>query len=359
MGGQLGGAAGGHFGAGVEDVAQARHGDAGLLEVGPQLGHAHDGLGHALGKHVEGHELAYAEFASHDQVGAVPEGGGVDEFANQVDAFVRPAGEVLGFEAGADVGGELVVPAAGEAGLQGAGLDGLDAGDGFHQHGLVFCSAGELDIQALAQNGHHGQAQAKVQGQADQHDEGERHAVEQHDGHEEDGEHHVQQHGEGVAGEEAADVFQLAHAGHRVAHAPRLEVGQGQLHEVSEQPRAQFHINAAGGVAEDVAAQGVEQAFEHHDHHEADDQHVQGGQAAVHQDFVHDDLEEQGADQRKELQHEGDEQHFAQQFAVFDEAGDEPGEVELGQLARHAGGRPPGPASAAPPRPAPGCSRGR
>ena len=270
-------------------------------------------------------------------MGAVPEGGCVDELANEVDAFVRPAGEVLGLEAGADVGSELVVPAARKAGLQGAGLDGLDAGDGLDQHGLVFCTAGKLDIEPPAQDGHHGQAQAKVQGQADQHDEGQRHAVEQHDGHEEDGEHHVQQHGEGVAGEEAADVFQLAHAGHRVAHAPRLEVRQGQLHEVSEQPRAQFHINAAGGVAEDVGAQGVEQALEHHNHHQADDQYVQGGQAAVHQDFVHDDLEEQRADQRKELQHEGDEQHFAQQLAVFDEAGDEPGEVELGQLARQAG----------------------
>jgi hypothetical protein len=229
-GGQLGGAAGWHFGAGVQDVAQAGHGDAGLLEVGPQLGHAHDGLGHALGKHVEGDELAHAEFIAHDQVGAVPEGGGVDELANQVDAFVRPAGQVLGLEAGADVGGELVVPAARKAGLQGAGLDGLDAGDGFDQHGLVLCTAGELDVQALAQNGHHGQAQAKVQRQADQHDEGQRHAVEQHDGDEDHREQHVQHHGEGVAGEEAADVLQFAHAGHRVAHAARLEVGQGQLH---------------------------------------------------------------------------------------------------------------------------------
>jgi hypothetical protein len=106
---------------------------------------------------------------------------------------------------------------------------------------------------------------------------------------------------------------------------------------VAEQPRAEFHVDAAGGVAEDVAAQGVEQALEHHDHHQADDEHVERGQAAVHQHLVHHDLEEQRADQREELQHEGDEQHFAQQLAVFDEAGDEPGEVELGQLARQAG----------------------
>ena len=57
----------------------------------------------------------------------------------------------------------------------------------------------------------------------------------------------------------------------------------------------------------------------------------------MHEHFVHHDLEEQGADQCEELQHEGDEQHLAQELAVFDEAGYEPGEVKLGQLARQAG----------------------
>ena len=185
---QLGRAGGRHFGAGVEDVAQARHRDAGLLEVGPQLGHAHDGLRDPAGKHVEGDELADGQLVVHHQMGAVPERGGVDELADEVDALMRHTGQVLRLEAGGDVGGELVVPAAGEGRLQRGGLDGLDAGDGFHQHGLVFCTAGKLDVQPCAQDGHHSQAQAKVERQADQHDQGERHAVEQHDGNEDDGE---------------------------------------------------------------------------------------------------------------------------------------------------------------------------
>ena len=85
-GGQLGGVAGGHLGAGVEDVAQAVHGNAGLLKVGPHLRHAHDGLGHAPGKHVEGHKLPHRQLMVHDQLGAVPERCGIDHLADQVDA---------------------------------------------------------------------------------------------------------------------------------------------------------------------------------------------------------------------------------------------------------------------------------
>ena len=90
-------------------------------------------------------------------------------------------------------------------------------------------------------------------------------------------------------------------------------------------------------MAEDIGAQAVEQALEHHDHHEADHEHIQGGHAAVHQHLVHHDLEEQGTDQRKELEHERNQQHLTQELAVLDEAGDKPGEVELGEVARQAG----------------------
>ncbi len=119
-----------------------------------------------------------------------------------------------------------------------------------------------------------------------------------------------------IAGEEAADVLELAHTGDRVADAPGLEVGQGQLHQVAEQACAEFDVDAVRRVAEDVAAQAVEQRLEARPHdQEADDEHVQRGHAAVHEHLVHDDLEEQRADQREQLQDEGDEQHFAQQAA--------------------------------------------
>jgi hypothetical protein len=57
----------------------------------------------------------------------------------------------------------------------------------------------------------------------------------------------------------------------------------------------------------------------------------------VHQHLVHHHLEEQRADQGEQLQQEADQQHLAQQLAVFDQAGDEPGEVKLGQFTGQAG----------------------
>ncbi len=334
---QLRRAARGHFRARVEDVPQAGHGDAGLLEVRPQLGHAHDGLRHPLGEHVECHELPHGQPAVHHEVGAVPERGGVDELADQADTLVGPGSQVLRLEARADVSRQLVVPATREGGFQRARLHGLDARHGLHQHGLVLRAARELVVEPPAQHGHHGQAQAHVERQADQHDERQRHAVHEHHADEEDGEQHVEHHGERIAREEAADVLQLAHPRHRVPHPPGLEVGQGQLDQVPEEARAQFHVDAARRVAEDVAAQSVEQALEDHHHDQPRDQHVQRGEAPVHQHLVHHDLEEERAHQREQLQHQRDEQHLAQQLAVLDQAGDEPGEIELGEFTRQAG----------------------
>jgi len=62
----------------------------------------------------------------------------------------------------------------------------------------------------------------------------------------------------GVAGEEAADVLEFAHAGDRIADAPGLEVSKRELHEVAEEPCAELDVDAVGGVTEDMAAQAVQ-----------------------------------------------------------------------------------------------------
>jgi len=100
---------------------------------------------------------------------------------------------------------------------------------------------------------------------------------------------------------------------------------------VPEEPGTEFDVNAAGGVAEDVGSKGIEDGLKDHHDHQANDKNVKGGHAFVDQDLVHHHLEEQGGDQGEELQHEADQEHFAQEFSVLDEAGDEPGEVEFGQ----------------------------
>jgi hypothetical protein len=67
-------------------------------------------------------------------------------------------------------------------------------------------------------------------------------------------EQEVEDQRDGVAGEELADVLQLAHARDGVADPARLEVGERQVQQVAEQARAEFDVDAAGGVREDVAA---------------------------------------------------------------------------------------------------------
>ncbi len=243
----------------------------------------------------------------------------------------------VGAKAGGDVGGELVVPAAGHLGFHRHAFDGVDAGDGFGEEGGVFCAAIEFFVQAGAQYRGDGEGDEQVHRQGGQYHQGEPDAVIEHHGDEDHGEEQVQHQGEGVAGEELADVFQLAHAGDGIAGAAGAEVGEGEGEQVAVEPRAQFHVDAAGGVGEDVGAQAGQAHLEQRGGDEADGDDVQGGEAAMHQHLVHDHLEEQGRDQGQELQDEGDQEHFAQQAAVFDDGGDDPGEVGLGHLGGQGG----------------------
>ncbi|MNZ69436.1 hypothetical protein D3C78_877340 [compost metagenome] len=101
---------------------------------------------------------------------------------------------------------------------------------------------------------------------------------------------------------------------------------------MAEQSRTQLDVDAAGRVGEHIAAQAAQGGLEQHDAEQADGDHVQGAEPPVHQHLVHHHLEEQRGEQREDLQHEGHQQHFAEQLAVLDDGRDEPGEVELRQL---------------------------
>ena len=70
------------------------------------------------------------------------------------------------------------------------------------------------------------------------------------------------------------------------------------------------------------------------DDDEADDQHVERGQAAMHQHLVDDDLEEQRRDQGKELQEERGDSTSPSSRRYLSHRLQEPGDVEAaGQLA--------------------------
>ncbi len=95
-----------------------------------------------------------------------------------------------------------------------------------------------------------------------------------------------------------------------------------------EQPRAQFDVDAIGGVREQIGAQATEQRLEQRDRDQAHDDHVERGKPAMHQHLVDDDLEEQRRDQPERLQEQRDDQHLGQDPAVFMHRAHEPADVE-------------------------------
>ena len=104
-----------------------------------------------------------------------------------------------------------------------------------------------------------------------------------------------------------------------------------------KQARAELDVDAVGGVREEISPQDLQNGFENCDREQADDQHVQRAQAAVHENLVDHHLEEQRRDQGEHLQEERGHQHFAQQMPVFVDRPHEPGDVEAAGHLRQSG----------------------
>ena len=108
----------------------------------------------------------------------------------------------------------------------------------------------------------------------------------------------------------------------------RLEIGDRQRQQMPEQPGSQFDVDPIGRVGKQIGAQDPQDRLEQGDRDQADHQHVERAHAAMHEHLVDHDLEEQRRDQRKELEEERGDQHFAQQAAVLMDRAQKPGDVE-------------------------------
>ncbi|MNF91030.1 hypothetical protein D3C84_736170 [compost metagenome] len=150
--------------AGIEDIAQALERDAGLLEVGPQLRQAHDGLRHPTGQHIEGDQLANAEFPFDDQARAEPQGRHGHQLADQRYAFIGQHRQGPGPEAGGHVASQLVIPAAVDLRLHRHRLEGVDAVHGLDQERLVLRAPIETVLQACPQRRRDEQGEQEIEG---------------------------------------------------------------------------------------------------------------------------------------------------------------------------------------------------
>src|SRR5215471_13975478 len=102
---------------------------------------------------------------------------------------------------------------------------------------------------------------------------------------------------------------------------------------MAEQSGAKLDIYAVCGVGKDVGPQNAEDRLEHRYRHETDDEHVERAKAAMHQNLVDDDLEEQRGDQGKELQKERRYHHLGKCVAVLVDRPHKPRNIETaGQI---------------------------
>ncbi len=275
------GAVGG-LGRRVEDVAEAQDRQPRLMEVLPDRGKAQHRRAHAAGHDVEGNELAHGQCAVDDELRANEQDGGGDELADQLHRVARDVAEAEHAEARADVARQLLLPFALDLRLDRHRFERLDAGDALDQQSLVFRAAAEFFVEPAAERRRRARRDADIEGKAADHDPGQQRGIEKHHRQEYEREEQVDDEGQCGAGQEIADVFELAHPRHGIADAPRLEISKRQCQEVAKEARPEFHVDAVGGVREEVGAQRAQDRFEERDRDKRHDQHLERAQAAVH-----------------------------------------------------------------------------
>src|SRR5579883_189050 len=312
----------------VEDVAEPRDREPRLVEILPDLRQPQYRLRDASRQHVEGDELAHAQLAADDETRAEIERQRRDDLADELHRLASPIAERQYLEARLHISGELFFPAPLHLRLDRHGLQRLDAGDAFDEKRLVLRAAVELLIEPAAKDRRHPGGESDIERESPDHDPGEQRRVIEHHRQEHDREEEIDDERQRRAREEIPDVLELPHARHGIAGAACLEIGDGQGHEMTEEPRAELDIDAVGGVREDVSAERAQHGLEHRDGDEPDHQHIERRQAAMHQHLVGDDLEEERRHQREKLEEERGDDDLAKDAAVLVHRLEEPGHVE-------------------------------
>ena len=139
--------------------------------------------------------------------------------------------------------------------------------------------------------------EADLDGQHTQGNGREHQAVEHHHDDIDHREGRIQQGGQGLAGEEAADLFKFGDAGAQFTHRPAIEVAKGQAQQVVDHLRTQAQVNAIGGFGKEEGAQRADDPLHQGDHHQGKAKHLQGVEAALVDHLVNDHLNQQGVGQ--------------------------------------------------------------
>src|SRR5450830_993205 len=317
----------------IENIAQTAHRNADLLKILPQLRQPQYRRSYPLRHHIESDQLADRQLAVNHQFGTEIQSQQGHHFSDQLNQLLPQIAQRADPKAGCYIGRQLVVPALRELRLDRHRLDGLHARHRLDQEGWIIGTACKFFTEAGAQQRIERHRHEAVHRQGHHHNHRQPDAVDTHHADEDDGKNQVQHRSQGLAGQEAADIFQLAHTRDGVAHTTRTEVAQRQCQQMPEQACAEFHIDAIGGVGKHIVTQPCEQDLKHRADQQGHTHHVQGAEGTIDQHLVHDHLKHQGRHQTKQLQYRGDKKYFQQQAAVFHHSRDEPGKIKARQFA--------------------------
>ena len=308
----------------VHEVAEAAHGYAGLLEFLPGVDDAHDRGDELARDHLESDKRANGQFGVHDLDGPHPQN---EERIELLEEQADGAGGCLELhdgEAGFDQAAQEVLVAPDAAVLGRGVLDRPDAGQCLDLERPVRSPDEEGTVQELPVQGRSDDVQEDEGRQQEDDDEGKPRAVEEQDAEVDESKQAVEQERQEGSGQEVPEGLELAQAGDDVAGLPAIEVLLSQMQDVPVQAAAEGRVHAAGDLGKQVAAQCGEPVLEDGRQEHADEEDVEGPQAAVDEDFVDDLLREQREREAQELQQDGDAEDAEQAAPVFRDDRQEP-----------------------------------
>ena len=116
------------------------------MKILPDLRKPKYRLTNSSGQHVEGNEFSDAKAAVNYQFGANIQGHRSSDLADQLNALTGDIAEIGDAEAGGDISRQLFLPSSLHLRLNRHRFERFNAGDAFHQEGLVFCAASKFLI---------------------------------------------------------------------------------------------------------------------------------------------------------------------------------------------------------------------
>jgi hypothetical protein len=148
------------------------------------------------------------------QLGAEIQDAGHRQLVEHLDEIAGRVAETDHLERGADIAGELLLPAPLHLRLDRHRLQRLDASHALDQKRLVLGPAIEFLLQPFAEQRRRAHRDQQIERYRAEHDPGQQRRVEVHHHDEDQGEEQIDHQGQCRAGQERPDVLELAHASH-------------------------------------------------------------------------------------------------------------------------------------------------